>query len=86
MCQIIWDEGDEGIIHHVEEHGLTIEDVEHVLQFPEREGVSHSSGLPIVFGYTPSAEYIIVVYEEYDDEDPPAIRPITAYPVREPRE
>ena len=83
MCQIIWDDGEDGNIEHIEEHGLTIEDVEHVLEFPENEDVSKSSGFPVAFGYTPSGEYIIVIYE-YDKEGP-AIRPVTAYPVREPK-
>ena len=82
MCQIIWDEGEDGNIQHVEEHGLTVEDVEYVLECPESEGTSKSSGLPIAFGYTPSGDYIIVVYA-YDAETP-AIRPVTAYPVSEP--
>jgi hypothetical protein len=44
------------------------------------EGVSRSSGLPVVFGYTPDGDYIIVVYRHIDAE---TIRVITAYEVAE---
>jgi hypothetical protein len=33
------------------------------------------------FGYTPGGEFIIVVYDEVDED---AIRPVTAYEVPEP--
>ncbi len=77
MWQIIWN----GNTQKVEDHGLTAEEVEHVLAAPESEGVSNSSGSPIVFGYTPNGTYIIVVYEEVDEY---TINPITAYEVDEP--
>jgi len=77
MWRIIWN----GNTEHVEEHGLTVEDVEHVLANPESESNSRSSGLPCVFGYTPDGWYIIVVYEEVD---PMTIYPVTAYEVDEP--
>jgi uncharacterized DUF497 family protein len=71
---VVWS----GNIEHVEEHGLTVEDVEHVLAHPVKEGFSRSSGLPCVFGYTPDDVYIIVVFEEIDDD---TIYPVTAYEV-----
>ena len=45
------------------------------------EGVSDSSGLPVVWGYTLEGVHIIVVYEQIDES---TIRVITAYPVPEP--
>ncbi len=77
MWQIIWN----GNTEHVEEHGLTVEDVEIVLANPESESVSRSSGLPCCFGYTPEGIYIIVVYEIVDTL---SIYPVTAYEVNEP--
>ena len=65
----------------MEEHGLTVEEVEDVLALPVSEGVSDSSWNPIAFGYTPNGTYIIVVYEEVDEY---TIYPITAYKVEEP--
>jgi uncharacterized DUF497 family protein len=79
--QIIWNEEPGGNIEHIEEHGLTVEDVEHVLANPESEGASRSSGEPCVFGHTPDGTYIIVVYEQIDVD---TIYPITAYEVPEP--
>jgi uncharacterized DUF497 family protein len=79
--QIIWNEEPGGNIEHIEEHGLTIEDVEHVLANPESEGISRSTGSPCTFGYAPDGTFIIVVYEQIDDD---TIYPITAYEVPEP--
>jgi len=79
--QIIWNEERGGNVEHIEEHGLTIEDVESVLANPERRAMSRSSGQPCVFGYTSEGTYIIVVYEHIDDD---TIYPVTAYEVPAP--
>ncbi len=52
--------------------------MEYVLANPVKEGFSRSSGLPCVFGYTPDDVYIIVVYEEIDED---TVYPVTAYEV-----
>ena len=78
--QIIWNDEPGGNIEHVEEHGLTTEDVEHVLTNFESRDVSRSSGLPCVFGYTQDGTFIIVVFELIDDE---SVCPVTAYEVDE---
>ncbi len=79
--QIIWNEEPGGNVEHIEEHGLTIEDVEHVLANPESTAESISSGLPCLFGHTPGDIYIIVVYEEIDED---TVYPVTSYEVAEP--
>jgi uncharacterized DUF497 family protein len=70
FTQFIWDEPDdpEGNVQHIAEHGLTIDEVEAVLLDPARETQSQSSGRPCRFGYTPSGEYIIVIYELIADD------------------
>jgi uncharacterized DUF497 family protein len=80
--QVIWDDDDrqDGNVQHIAEHGLTIEDVEYVLENPAREGMSGSTGRPCCFGYTPGGDFIIVVYEQVDAE---TIYPVTAYEVIE---
>jgi uncharacterized DUF497 family protein len=82
LIDAIWDVPDdpEGNVQHIAEHGLTPIDVEHVLNNPDRRKKSRSSGRPMVFGHTPSGEFIAVVYEEIDDT---TVYPITAYPVEE---
>jgi uncharacterized DUF497 family protein len=82
LVDVIWDLPDEpeGNVQHIAEHGLTPIDVEHVLNNPERHGTSRSSKRPIVFGHTPSGEYIAVVYEEIDET---TVYPITAYAVED---
>ena len=78
--QVIWNEEPDGNVEHIEEHGLTVEDVEHVLENKPDESASRSSGLPCVFGDTPDDRYIIVVYELIDED---TIYPVTAYEVSE---
>lgn len=85
FVQVLWDENDdpEGNVQHVAEHGLTMEDVEHVLEEPTIETISASTGRPCCFGYTHGGEFIIVVYEQIDEE---TIYPVTAFEVPEPAE
>jgi uncharacterized DUF497 family protein len=78
--QIIWDDEPNGNVDHIEEHGLTVDDVEHVLAHPDSKSVSRSSGLPCVFGTALDGRYIIVVYELVDSD---TIYPVTAYEVAE---
>lgn len=82
--RIIWDDpaDPDGNVRHIGEHGLSIEDVEDVLADPLSEGRSKSTGRPVAWGYTQEGVYIIVVYEQLDDE---TIRVVTAYEVPEPR-
>lgn len=72
-----WDEED-GNVAHICEHGLTPEDVEHVIENPIGYDRSRSSDRPIVFGYAPDGRKIAVVYEELDET---TLYPITAYEV-----
>lgn len=77
---IIWDYLPDGNVEHVEEHDLTTDEVDYVLESYESKGVSRSSGRPCVFGYTPDGRYITVVYEEESE----TVIPVTAYEVTEP--
>lgn len=76
----VWNEQPDGNVEHIAEHGLTPEDVEEVLFNPVDRDVSRSSGLPIVFGFTPDRRYIMVVYEQIDAI---TIYPVAAYEVGE---
>ena len=82
FIQVIWNDEDQpdGNVQHIAEHGLTMEDVEAVLERPTKEADSNSTGHPCCFGYTPAGDFIIVVYEEIERN---AIYPITAYEVPE---
>ena len=55
---IIWNEEPHGNVEHIAEHDLTPEDIEEVIFNPVDRDVSRSSGLPIVFGFTPGGRYI----------------------------
>ncbi len=81
IFRILWDDPDDpaGNVQHIAEHGLTIEEV---LSNPTSEGTSASTGRPCVWGYTLEGIYIIVVYEEIDED---TIRVVTAYEVPESR-
>jgi uncharacterized DUF497 family protein len=77
----IWDLEDDpdGNVHHVAEHGLTIEEVESVFRDPASQTeISRSSGYPITFGTTHTGRFVAVVWEEIE-KDPRCVRPITAY-------
>jgi uncharacterized DUF497 family protein len=75
---IVWDLEPGGNAEHVLDHGLDIEEVEHVLREPTVHAVSRSTGRPLVLGYTPAGEYIVVVYELLDED---TVYPVTAFPV-----
>ena len=47
---------------------------------PVDHDVGRSSGLPIVFGFTPDGRYILVLYEKFSDV---MVYPVTAYDVEE---
>jgi uncharacterized DUF497 family protein len=81
---IIWDEDNDprGNVQHIAEHDLTVEDVEDVLAAPMSTGSSDSTGLPAAWGHVPDGRFIMVVFEEIDDD---TIRVVTAYEVPEPR-
>lgn len=79
--QIIWNDEPGGNIEHIEEHGVTVDDVEHVLAGSPKEEVSPSSGLPCVFGTALDGRHIIIVYERIDED---IVYPVTAYEVPEP--
>ena len=78
--EIIWDDEPGGNVEHMAEHDLTPEDVEEVFFNPVDRDVSRSSGLPIVFGFTPDGRYVLVVYEQVDDV---TVYPVTAYEVEQ---
>lgn len=78
MPKVIWDPTPGGNVEHVEEHDLTTDDVDHVLQNYESSDKSQSSGRPCVFGHVPDGRHIVVVYEEITDD---TVLPVTAYEV-----
>ncbi|MEZ6132046.1 MAG: hypothetical protein R3C59_25570 [Planctomycetaceae bacterium] len=78
--EIIWDDKPGGNVEHIAEHDLMPEDVEEVLFNPLAHDTSRSSGLPIVFGFTPGGRYILVVFEKISDV---MVYPVTAYDVEE---
>ena len=75
--RVLWDVGPGGNAEHIADHGLSMDEVEHVLKNPALHATSRSTGRPMIFGYTPIGEYIAVVYEELDED---TIYPLTAFP------
>jgi len=78
--RVFWDLEPGGNAEHVADHGLDMDEVEHVLSNPEKHEISRSSGRDMIFGHTPSGEYIAVVYEELDED---TVYPVTAFPVED---
>ena len=79
--QIIWDHTAGGNVEHVEQHDLTTDEVDYVLEIQESAGFSRSTERPCVFGHTPDGRYIVVIYEQVDED---TVIPVTAYEVPEP--
>jgi hypothetical protein len=68
------------IIDHLAEHDVTPDDFEEVVNNPDYEDVSRSSGNPVAFGSTSDGRYVCCVFRRFDED---TIEPITAYEVRE---
>ncbi len=85
FLRVLWDSEDDpdGNVEHVLQHGVSPDDVEHVLSHAQSEGYSRSTGLPVAWGYTLDGRYVIVVYDRIDED---TIRVITAYEVPEPED
>jgi len=77
--EFIWTDA---LVDHVTEHGVSLDEFEHVVCSPSSKGYSHSSGLPAAWGYTPEGRYLMAVYEQLDLV---TLLPVTAYEVHEPR-
>ncbi len=77
--QFLWTDE---IVEHIAEHGVTQDDFERVVCQPSSRGLSRTSGLPAVWGYTSDGRYLLAVYEQLDDL---TILPVTAYEAPEPR-
>lgn len=68
------------VADHIEEHGISREDFEFVVQNPDFETVSRSSGLPASIGYTEDGRLMFAVYEFIDEI---TVLPVTAYEIDE---
>jgi len=66
--EFIWDESESGNVAHLAEHSVTPEEAAYVVKHAESRTTSRTSGLPIVFGFTPSQRYLMVVYEVVADD------------------
>ncbi len=78
--EIVWDLDDdpEGNVAHIEEHGITKDEVVEILSDPLSESLSRSSGRPIAFGFTTTGKSIAVVFEHVDEA---TVYPVTAFEV-----
>lgn len=73
----IWHEDNE---RHIREHGVTMDEFEEVVCYPDGTGESRATGRPIAFGYTSAGKYLACVYDFVDES---TVYPITAYEVDE---
>jgi len=78
VLHVIWDLDDdpEGNVQHIAGHGVTKAEVVEVLDRPEADEVSRSSGRPVAIGTTSAGRALLVVYEEIDED---TVYPVTAY-------
>ncbi len=69
-----------GNLWHIAEHGISPDEVAEVLENPAGQETSHSSGRPILFGYTSAGRLLVVIYEPVEKG---VVYPVTAYEVEE---
>ena len=74
----IWNDGPDGNVKHIAEHGIDCDDVEAVVCDPIETKTSRSSGRPIAIGYAHDGRLILVVYENVDEC---TVYPVTAFEV-----
>ena len=68
----------EEIVDHLDQHGVTIDEFEAIVQRPDRNGYSRSSGRPFAIGQTEDGRTLLCVYEFVDET---TIEPITAFEI-----
>lgn len=64
------------IEEHVAEHGVSVEQFEHVVCFPDVHEVSRSTGHRIAKGYDQTGRWLVCVYERIDST---TVLPVTTY-------
>ncbi len=69
-------------IEHVGDHGISVDEYEHVVSYPEDVDFSDTSGKEAAFGHLPDGRNIIAIFEMIDEI---TVVPVTAYEVPEPR-
>ncbi len=75
-------EDPQGVVQHIADNGVTVEEVEEVLDDSEGgDGVSRTTGRLIRFGWTSTGRHLAVIYEADNDGGLVMVRPITAYEV-----
>lgn len=77
--EFLWSDEPDGNVEHLAQHGLTMDDFEHVFDHAESEGFSHTTGRPVRFGTTIDGRYICIVFEWLEKDM--TVLPITAYEV-----
>ena len=66
---------DEETVEHLDQHGVSQDDFESIVQYPSRLGKSDTSGREVAFGTALDGRYLICVFERIDQA---TIMPITA--------
>ncbi len=68
------------VIDHLAEHEVTPEEFEEVVNNPDFEDVSRSTGNPIAFGVTSAGRSLCCIFKRLDAD---TLVPVTAYDVGE---
>jgi uncharacterized DUF497 family protein len=76
--RVLWDldEDPRGNVAHIAENGVSPEEVDEILAYPEWGDQSRSTGRSIAIGTTSTGRTLAVVYEEVDEA---TVYPITSY-------
>ncbi len=84
--ECIWDLDDDpdGNVQHLAEHGVTIDEVQEVIDNPWGTDSSRSSDRPILFGWTSTGRFLAIVYENVE-HNPQRIYVVTAFEANPPK-
>lgn len=75
LFEFIWLDG---VIEKLAEREISIDEIEAIVNRPEWQDRSRSTGLPVAFGHLTDGRLVIVVYRWIDRS---TVQPITAYEV-----
>ena len=68
------------VVEKLREREISTTEIEAIVNHPEAQDLSRSTGLPVAFGHLVDGRFVIVVYRWIDQA---TVQPITAYEVPE---
>jgi hypothetical protein len=77
IFEFIWIDS---VVDKLAQRDMSTDDIEAIVNHPEGQDMSRSTGLPVAFGHLLDGRFVIVVYRWVDRF---TVQPVTAYEVPE---